>query len=317
MKRKKILIFALALALLFALAAPAAAEQGGAEEIRIAFLDSGISLKHLDPDRVAEGENFVFPERGTDDRVGHGTATAGVVLGSAELGISGVCPEAVAVPLVCYDVYPSGVSAPGGPEVLAAAIYAAVDRYDCRIINISMGTTEDSDTLREAVAYAESKDAVVVSAVGNDHRSAPERVFYPASYATVIGVGAADGEAAAAFSQRHGVDVLAPGAALETVTNRNVAASRTRSGTSFACAYVSGLCAALLLKNPALSAAELRERLFASAADLGAPGYDADTGWGLVALADAAPEPEPLADALACAAALARFFGAVLLAPML
>lgn len=316
MKRKQILIFALVLALLLALAAPAAAEQGGAGEVRIAFLDSGISLKHLDPAQVAEGENFVFPERGTDDRVGHGTATAGIVLGSAELGLAGVCPEAVAVPLVCYDTYPSGVSVPGSPETLAAAVYAAVDRYGCRVINISMGTTEDSDELRAAVEYAEAMGAVVVSAVGNDNKNAPESVFYPAAYATVIGVGAADGMRAADFSQRHGVDVVAPGVLLETVTNRNAAETRRRSGTSFACAYVSGLCAALLLRDPEMTAAEVREALFASAADLGAPGFDADTGWGLITLEDTA-EPDPLADTLACAAALAKFFGAVLLAPMI
>ncbi len=317
MKRKQIFILALVLTLLFALAAPAAAEQGGAGELRIAFLDSGISLKHLDGTQVAEGENLVFPERGTDDRVGHGTATAGIVLGSAELGLAGVCPEAVAVPLVCYDTYPSGVSVPGGAETLAAAIYAAVDRYGCRVINISMGTTENSDALRAAVEYAEAKNAVVVSAVGNDNRTEPESVFYPASYATVIGVGAADGERAADFSQRHGVDVVAPGVLLETVTNRNAAETQRRSGTSFACAYVSGLCAALLLRQPELTAAEVREALFAGAQDIAAPGFDADTGWGLVSLPDAVPEPDGLADALACAAALARFFGAVLLAPML
>ncbi len=32
-----------------------------AEPVRIAFLDSGISLKHLDAAQVADGENFVFP----------------------------------------------------------------------------------------------------------------------------------------------------------------------------------------------------------------------------------------------------------------
>ena len=53
----------------------------GEEGVRIAFLDSGISQKHLDGSQIAEGENFVFPLRDTNDRIGHGTATAGVVLG--------------------------------------------------------------------------------------------------------------------------------------------------------------------------------------------------------------------------------------------
>lgn len=250
--------------------------------VRIAFLDSGISTKHLDTAQVAAGENFVFPSRDTDDRIGHGTATAGLVLGSAELGIKGVSPTAAAVPLVCYDQYPSGVSAPAGEETLAAAIRAAVDKYDCRIINISMGVTEDSAALREAVAYAESKNAVIVSAVGNANRTSPERRYYPACYGTVIGAGAADGEQAAAFSQRHGVDVVAPGVNLPIVTTRNAAKPEYRSGTSYACAYVSGLCAEIVRQHPAYTAAEVRQALYAAAKDLGAPGYDADTGWGLV-----------------------------------
>ena len=83
------------------------------EPIRIAFLDSGISLKHLDPSRVETGENLVFPRRDAVDRIGHGTATAGIVLGSEDLGLPGLCPEAVVVPLVCYDRYPSGVRVQG------------------------------------------------------------------------------------------------------------------------------------------------------------------------------------------------------------
>ena len=91
---------------LILLAAPIV--HGEEEWVRIAFLDSGISQKHLDGSRIAEGENFVFPSRDTNDRIGHGTATAGVVLGSEELGLKGTCPTAVAVPLVCYDTFPTG-----------------------------------------------------------------------------------------------------------------------------------------------------------------------------------------------------------------
>ena len=293
-------------ALLILLALPSLAAEEAA--VRIAFLDSGISLKHLDAAQVEAGENFVFPEEDTDDRIGHGTATAGIVLGSEELGLAGVCPQATVVPLVCYDSYPSGVRASGGAETLAAAIYAAVDRYDCRILNISMGTTEDSAQLRAAVEYALAQGAVIVSAVGNSNRSAPQSVYYPAAYDGVIGVGAADGERAADFSQRHGVDVLAQGVSLETVTHRNAAEVSLRSGTSYACAYVSGLCAALLRDDPSLRAEKVCRSLFASAKDLGEPGYDADSGWGLVAAQSEEPSAVGFADVSAeddCAEAVA------------
>ena len=262
---------------------------GAAEEgVRIAFLDSGISLKHLDPAQVEAGENLIFPGRDTDDRVGHGTATAGLVLGAADMGLTGLCPSATAVPIVCYDRYPSGAAAQGDSAVLARAIRLAVDRYNCRIVNISMGTTEDSQELRAAVEYAQCRGALVISAVGNDNRTDPERVYYPAAYDGVIGVGAADGEGAAPFSQRHGVDVLAPGTNLATASNRNSAQPELRSGTSYACAVVSGICARIWTEEPELTADEVKQRLFDMARDVEEPGFDGDSGWGIV---------EPLRDA--------------------
>ena len=281
MKNSKQLIAALLCLALWILPFPAHAAES--EPIRIAFVDSGVSLKHLDAAQVEPGENFVFPDRDTDDRISHGTAAAGIVLGSASLGLPALCPQAVIVPLVCYDTYPSGVSARGDGHVMAQAIRSAVDLYHCRIINISMGMTQDDPELRAAVDYALAQGAILVSAVGNDNRTAPEHVYYPAAYDGVIGVGAADGTVPADFSQRHGVDVLAQGVDLPTVTNRNSAKAQLRSGTSFSCAYVSGFCAAIWASEPELSADAVRERLYSSARDIGEVGFDADSGWGIVA----------------------------------
>lgn len=267
------------LCLLLLLSPAAAGEAGG---VRVAFLDSGVSCKHLDADRVEAGENFIFPSRDTQDRVGHGTATAGLVLGCEELGLAGLCPTAMVVPLVCYDVYPTGVAAPGDARVLARAIRAAVDTYRCQIINISMGTPQDDPELSAAVEYAQERGALVICAVGNDYESAPERRYYPAAYEGVIGVGAADGERAASFSQRGTVDVLAPGVNVQTVTHRNAAKLELRSGSSYSCAIVSGVCAALWTAQPDWTARQVRQALFDLARDVGEPGFDQESGWGLV-----------------------------------
>ena len=265
---------------LILLAAPIV--HGEEEGVRIAFLDSGISQKHLDGSRIAEGENFVFPSRDTNDRIGHGTATAGVVLGSEELEMRGTCTTAVAIPLVCCDTFPTGEAVPANAESLAAAIRAAVDKYDCRILNISMGCTAGSEALAESVQYAQSRGALIVSAVGNVNLTDPDRVYYPAVYDGVIGVGAADGWQCAEFSQRRGVDILAPGVRLPTVTNRNAAKTERKSGTSYACAYISGVCGQILTENPTMTAAEVKSALFDMAQDIGPVGYDADSGWGIV-----------------------------------
>lgn len=258
--------------------------------IRTALLDSGVSVKHLDGSRVEDGENFVFPSQNTNDRIGHGTAAAGLILGSEELGLEGCCPSAVIVPLVCFDTYPTGAEAPSDTAYMAQAIRAAVDRYDCRIINISMGTTEDNAELRSAVAYAVERGALIVSAVGNENLTEPEAVYYPAAYDGVIGVGAADGDRAADFSQRSSVDVLAQGVGLKTVTRRNAAEYELRSGTSYACAYVSGVCADIWSKSPELTSEQVYERLLESVRDIGEPGFDRDSGWGLVEQNAAAEE---------------------------
>jgi len=284
---KRLLKRILTLCLLFALTVPAAARAADAP-IRIAFIDSGISTKHIDPARVAQGKNYVFPESDTQDRIGHGTATAGLVLGAAEQGVVGVCPDAVAVPLVVVDVYPSGVVKNGGSPALCQAIRDAVDEYGCRIINISLASLEDSQELRDAAAYAERMGTVIVTAVGNDGENG--RICYPAAYETAVSVGAADGRSAAAFSQR-GADVLAEGVKLRTATNKSGDAPAVVSGTSYSCAVISGICARICAAYPDISPAETRRGLYALATDILEPGFDAESGWGLVPADTGIPTP--------------------------
>jgi thermitase len=53
-----------------------------------------------------------------------------------------------------------------------------------------------------------------------------------------------------------------------------------RSGTSMAAPHVAGVAGLLLAHMPALSTAQARTCILRSATDLGAPGWDAETGWG-------------------------------------
>ena len=274
---RKALSLCVVLALLGTVLVPGA--QAAKARIRIAFIDSGISTKHIGAAKVAEGRNYVFPEADTEDRIGHGTATAGLVLGAEDQGVSGVCPDAIAVPLVVVDAYPSGAVKNGGPEALCEAIYDAVDLFDCQIINISLCTTENSAELRAAADYAEAQGVVVIAAVGNDGENG--QTYYPSAYETVVSVGSADGNAAAAFSQR-GADLLAEGTDLLTATNKNAKTPTTVQGTSYSCALVSGVCARLLARHPKLTPVRVRSALYALAEDVLDPGFDFDSGWGLL-----------------------------------
>lgn len=258
-----------------------AADEQESERIKVGFLDSGISTKHLRAAQTESGENFVFEENDTVDRTGHGTETAGIVLGSADGSIKGICPDAVAVPLVCYDRYPSGVAKRVSAAEAAKAIRAAVDKYSCRILNVSLGFSEDDPDLREAVEYAAEKGVLIVAAVGNDNENNPEKKYYPAAYDSVLGVGCAENGTVASFSQRHGVDIVTD-SRFFTVGNKNSESRLLRVGTSYACAYISGLCARLWQENPSLSSDELRALLLRSAQDIGESGFDAASGHGYI-----------------------------------
>jgi len=73
---------------------------------------------------------------------------------------------------------------------------------------------------------------------------------------------------------------------------------RTGSGTSFSAPIVSGAAAWVWTVRPALDALQLSEVMRRSARDLGAPGFDVDTGFGMLDVPAALTYPTPVADPL-------------------
>jgi subtilisin family serine protease len=250
--------------------------------IRIAVIDTGISIKHLNAKQIETGQNYVYPNNNTNDLIGHGTAIAGILLGSEDMSLKGLAPGATLVPLTCYTRNANGSIKSGGVSAITQAIYGAVDIYNCKIINVSSGVTSNTDDLRKAAAYAEAKGVVVVSSVGNDNKTAPKHIYYPAAYETVIGVGAIGRNGKTCdFSQRNkSVSLVAPGKDLQVVTIRDSIHPQTFSGTSYAAAFVTGAAALLLSEFPNLRPEEVRKYLYSSALDIEAKGYDTTSGWG-------------------------------------
>jgi minor extracellular protease Epr len=247
------------------------------EPAKVALIDTGVRPDRLpEGARVEPGRNYVFDDRDTTDLVGHGTKIASIILS--------IAPDVTLVPLVYYSQYPSSVPANGGIEAICRAIYDAIDVFGCRIVNVSSGVLVDDPALREAVRYAEEKGVIVISAVGNDRVTAPERVFYPAGYETVIGVGAIDKDLGIArFSQvNSSVTVVAPGADLEVLSIRGGSVTEKVSGTSYAAAHVAAHAALLAAAYPDMTPAEFRHVLRISSRDLGTVGYDETFGWGYV-----------------------------------
>ena len=230
------------------------------EPVVIAIIDTGISTRAIPEKNLLEGKNYLDPSLSTEDTYGHGTAVASVILDRL--------PQARFVPLVS-NAYDSGKIKQVDNDVFAQMIVDAVDIYHCQIINISAGLILDKPSIREAVAYAEEKGALVVASAGNDYATDGEFKYYPAGYDTVFTVGSVNKKntAISDFSQRGAwVDLYACG---EEVKIKMLSGKKSESeGTSYSAAYVTACAGRLLQKNPALTAERLREKLLSKAKEL-------------------------------------------------
>ena len=271
------IFFAVVLVTMF-LNVPALAAES--KQVRVAVIDTGVSEIAISKTNMSLGRNYIFPKQTTADTVGHGTAIASIIAGSEVAGVQGICPEAILVPLVYYGKKEDGGTLKGDGAMLAKIIRDAVEVYGCSILNISSGVLNDTPALREAVDWADKHGALVISSVGNDGN---DSVYYPGAYSSVLCVGATNeaNSAPADFSNRNeAVDLLAPGEKLPTATMKGNRLSA--SGTSFSTAYISGVAAKLMTKYPDLTAAHVRQILYASATDFGTTGYDRASGWGIL-----------------------------------
>ena len=112
---------------------------------------------------------------------------------------------------------------------------------------MSLGGTDYSKTLEEAIDHAHKKGAVLVAASGNGDKDAR---FYPAAYDNVIAVAATDpDDRKADFSNRGSswVDGAAPGVNILSTTEDG--RYGRKSGTSMATPHVAGV-AGLVWSTP-------------------------------------------------------------------
>jgi subtilisin len=259
----------------------------------ITIIDSGIDISH--PEFASRAETYPLNEQEPAGFGGeHGTAV-GSLIGAPQngVGIVGIYPQAV---LRSWDA-----AVGEGTQLTTSEIVRGLEEASGQgpgVINLSLGSDERSRLIEQAVNVAFRRGSLVVAASGNDGERG-NALTYPASLRHVLTAGAADrANRAALFSSRSPyVDLVAPG---EGVT---VASARThgflrQSGTSFASPLVAGAAAWVWTLRPELDNTQLFEVMRRSATDLGAPGRDNDTGFGLLnvrnALAHPAPSPDPL-----------------------
>lgn len=230
------------------------------EGVNVALLDTGLDPDH--PDLQANyrgGYDFVNDDPDPRDDNGHGTQVAGV-LGAREngFGLVGVAPRVNLWELKVLDS-----QAQGSISDVVRGLEWAVE-HGIQVVNMSLGTPEDSRTLREAVRAAWEAGLVLIAPVGNES----SKVLYPAAYPEVIAVGAIDRKGELAWFSNTGpeVELVAPGEEIPTTYLER--GYRLASGTSFAAPHVAGV-AALLISAGVRDNEEVRLRLTSTAEDLG------------------------------------------------
>lgn len=288
MKQKKWLFLLLTSLLISSCGTQTAGEIPETVTVRIAILDSGISAMAVNSESLEEGLNGIRPFSATEDTTGHGTAVASIIVGSESAGIEGICPQAVLIPLVYCEKDYLGRTVNADAETVGELIRDAVDTFQCDIINISAASAKDDSSLRSAVEYAVEQGVIVVTCAGNTNLTTPDNVYYPGAYDGVICVGAVNPQGEVSdFSQRgEYLDFVAPGEELPAATMEGELT--TVAGTSFSAAYVTGVIADLLSDEPDLSRQQeelpqkLMELLKQRARDIGRPGWDSDSGWGVL-----------------------------------
>jgi subtilisin family serine protease len=203
----------------------------------------------------------------------HGTHVAGIIAAERGngLGVDGVANN---VQIMAVRAVPNGDEY---DKDVALAIRYAADN-GAKVMNTSFGKaySPHSDKVREAIAYAASKDVLIVNAAGNDALDLDKNKSYPNdavdngpevadNFVTVGALAPNNGEDVVASFSNYGkinVDVFAPGAKIYSTTPENE--YDTKGGTSMAAPAVAGVAALIRSYFPKLTASQVKSVLMAS-----------------------------------------------------
>lgn len=237
----------------------------GSREVVVAVIDTGIDPNHLalrdnlwrkpGSKKLEYGWDFVKRKANPVDVAGHGTHIAGII-GAAfdrERGIVGVAPK---VSIMALRFYAEESTDDEVIENTAKAVDYAIAN-GAHIINYSAGGKTFSEREKRAFERARARGILVVAAAGNKHQDTDKAnfKFYPASYGfdNIIAVAATDIDDELLASSNWGVNtvhVSAPGENIFSTLPGGRYGYLT--GTSQSAAFVTGVAALLMAKDPSL-----------------------------------------------------------------
>ncbi|PTA69702.1 S8 family serine peptidase [Deinococcus arcticus] len=238
--------------------------------VTVAVIDSGIDLAHpafagtltapstwrdfYSGDAVPQEEGVLG-----QGAYGHGTNVAGIVLQ--------VAPRARILPLRVLG--PDG----SGDVVMVAQAISYAAQQGARIINLSLGSDENSPTVQDAVRRAAEQGVMVVSSAGNSNL---ERITSPAALAeakgtlgqNLLSVGSVDlRDLKSSFSNyAENLEMVAPGEQVASPAPGGRVAAW--SGTSMAAPMVAGGLALALGESLTVSVKDLTKKMAESAFDV-------------------------------------------------
>ena len=280
----------------------------GSNQVTVAIIDEGVDTQHPDlqnkivtPYDATDGDNDQTPNPWD----GHGTACAGIAaaITANGLGVAGVAWDVRIMPIRIASSSCDTCNWTTSAAIIEDGLRTAVDR-GAHVLSNSWGGGFPSNAITSGIDYAITNGRVVVFAAGNDSGA----VSYPGSLSssrTIITVSATnewdefktttsqDGETWWGSNFGPEINVAAPGVHIYTTdingTDGYVNGDYVPNfnGTSSATPFVAGAAALLLSQDPALSPAQVRDRLQSSADDLGAPGFDNQFGHGRLNVANA------------------------------
>lgn len=254
---------------------------GGADVV-IGSIDTGVDMTHPEfTGRLIAGKDWYSNDNNPADEDDHGSHTTGTMAGST-VGVAGVSGAAPHV-----KVYVQRVCGRRGcpTSAIVSAIRAAAD-FGVVAMNVSIGGSSESQAEKDAIAYALSKNALVIASAGN---AGTGTVECPACDPNAISVSATQWQdkLASYSSWGPGLDISAPGGnCYSNTTPEGCIYSAVRGGlygwmqgTSMAAPQVTGT-AAIVASVTGLRGNALRDRILSTADDKGASGYDTSFGNG-------------------------------------
>src|SRR6056297_829286 len=256
--------------------------------IKIAVIDTGVSINHSDLDCRIDSENgynFLNNTNDINDDHGHGTHVSGIIgaVTNNSNGIAGTTWSNEILPIKVLNEYGTG----SYDGIAQAIMYAAglsdnpTNPEPVDLINLSLGGCSDSQLLKDAIDQAHNEGILIIASSGNNNNNS---LLYPAQYEETIAVGAVDsiGERCDYSNYSTNLDIVAPGGSkyygvLSTYLDNGY---DTMAGTSMAAPHVSGLISLMLANG--INYRDVRNILHSTTVHPGQDIFSEEYGHGII-----------------------------------